>query len=118
MNHMVCGQFAAAGERGLSNFHRTVCVTFFLDRRSSTGPDSAGHSSSKDQIVVCSVDDGVNILLDEIAGDDQDSRRRQSITSSTLSSNCARVAAAMPLSPIAEIVSDAHATPHTNASRS
>src|SRR5438046_10312801 len=55
-------------------------------------------------------------LLDEVAAYDHDSRRRRSITSSTRSSSCLRVAFAMPFTPIEETVIDAHATPHTSAS--
>src|SRR5450759_298242 len=116
MDDVASRQLACAGQRSLSNFHGSVCIAFFLNRRTAATPDCTRDTVAQNQVAVRCVDDGVEVLLHEIARDDQDSRRRQSLTSSMRSSNCARVAAAIPLNPIAEIVSDAHAIPHTSAS--
>src|SRR5665213_3322751 len=116
MNDVARGQLSSTGESGLSNFHGTVRVAVFLNGRPSLASNGARDAAAEDEVAVGCIDDGVNVLFDEIACNDQDSRRRHSATSSTRSCNCSRVAPAMPLSPIAEIVSDAHATPHTSAS--
>jgi len=55
-------------------------------------------------------------LIDEVAGDDHDPRRMHTSTSATRSSSSLRVAFARPFTPIAEMVIEAQATPHTSAS--
>jgi len=97
---------------GIANRNGAVHCALILDRGTTTSPNRAGDSTTEEQVVVGGVDNRVDLLLDQVAGDDQDARRRDSLTSSTRSSSSLRVAAAMPRSPISEIVSDAHATPH------
>src|ERR1700730_5531125 len=116
VNDVARMQLSTTGHRGLPNFHRAVRVAFFLNRRPSTASDGARHTASEDQVIVRSIDDGVDVLLDEVACDDQDSRRSHASTLATRSSNSLRVAFAMPFTPIAEMVIDAQATPHTSAS--
>ena len=87
MNYVSGAQLATPCQRGLSNFHWTVRVAFLLYRWPSTTSDRRGHTATQDQVIVGRIDNCVDLLLDEIACDDQDSRRRHSSTSTTRSSN-------------------------------
>src|SRR3989441_4765154 len=116
MDDGVRGQLSPTCDRGLANLDRSRSIALALDRRTAALANRAGHSAAKQQVVVGRVDDGINMLLHKISRNDQDARRRHSSTSATLSSNSSRVALAMPLTPIDEMVIDAHATPHTRAS--
>src|SRR4029077_17637690 len=89
---------------------------FALNRRSAAHADRARHSPAQYEFVVGGVDDRINPLLDQVAGSDHDSRRMHSSTSATRSLSSSTLALAMPFTPIAEMVMDAHATPQTRAS--
>src|SRR6267154_2247117 len=116
MNHVMRRQLTCACDSSIANFHRSMRIALGLDRRSSTTPDGAGDPTAEDQVIVGRIDDGVDLLFNQVTCDDQDSRRMHSSTSATRSFNCLLVAFAMPLTPIDEIVMDAHAAPHTRAS--
>src|ERR1700704_5860629 len=116
MNHVVSRQLSSAGDGRFTDSHRTMFITFLLDRRPATLANRSCDARSENQVVVGRIDDGVHLLLDQISADDHDSRRRHSSTSTTCLSRSSRVARAMPLTPTAEIVIEAHATPPTSAS--
>jgi hypothetical protein len=103
-------------DRSFADAHRSVRVALFLDGRATGAPNSPGDSTAELKVVVRSVYDRVDLLLCQIAGDDQNSRLTRCQTSATLCCRSFSVALAMPRTPIASIVSDAHATPHTIAS--
>jgi hypothetical protein len=112
MDDISRAQVARARDRSTANRNGAVRGALILDGGTTTSPNRAGDSATEEQVVVGGVDNRVDLLLDQIAGDDQDARRRDFLTSATRSSSSLRVAAAMPRSPMSEIVSDAHATPH------
>src|ERR1700730_9887088 len=114
MNHVMSWKFSRAGDRGLTDSDRTVCIAFLLDRRAAAPADRSGYTTPEHEVVVCGIDNRVDVLLDQVAVENHDPRRMQASTSATRSSNSSRVAFAMPLTPIAEMVIDAHATPHTS----
>src|ERR1700704_6211423 len=116
MNHVMCRQLSRTGDRRLTNAHGPVSVALTLDRCATAHAYRSRYTASQHQVVVRGVDDRVNLLIDEGSVDDQDSRRRDFSTSPTRLSRSLRVAFAMPFTPIDEMVSDAHATPHTSAS--
>lgn len=91
-------------------------IAFLLYRRAAACADRARNTASENELVIGRVDDGVDILLDQVAADDHDSRRRHSSTSATRSANSSASALAIPFTPIDPIVMDAQATPHTSAS--
>lgn len=116
MNDISRTQVARTRNRSIANGDGAVRGALILDGGASTSPNRASDSTTQEQVVVGGVDNRVDLLLDQIAGDDQDARGRDFLTSPTRSSSSLRVAAAMPRSPMPEIVSDAHATPHTKDS--
>src|SRR5207248_10290292 len=118
MDDVARRQLARAGDRGVADRHRAMRRALVLYRRSTAAPNGSGHAAAEQQVVVGRVDDGVDLLLDQVAGDDHDPRGSDSFTSNTRSSSCARVAPRMPRSPMSAMVSDAQATPHTSDSRS
>src|SRR5713226_586322 len=112
----MCTQLTCACDRGSSNIHGPVSIALALNRCPTASANRARDPSAEKEIVVGCVDDGIDVLLHQVARDDHDSRRSHVSTSRTRSSNSFRVALAMPFTPTAEIVIDAHATPHTSAS--
>jgi len=116
MNNMARGQLTSTSRGCLANFHRTMRIAFLLYRRPSSTPDGAGDATAEDEVIVGRIHNCVDLLLNQVAGDDHDSRRMHSSTSATRSFNCLCVAFAMPFTPTDEMVIDAHAAPHTSAS--
>src|SRR5450759_611266 len=114
MKHVARRQLTSTGHRCLTNSHRTMRVAFLLYRWPSSAPDRAGDATTEDQVIVGRIHDCVDLLLNEVAGDDHDSRRMHSSTSATRSFNCLCVAFTMPFTPTDEMVIDAHAAPHTS----
>jgi hypothetical protein len=47
MDHMLCGERAAAGNCGRANSDRTDTVAFILDRGSAFAPNRAGHATTQ-----------------------------------------------------------------------
>ena len=91
-------------------------VAFVLNRRARRATNRARDTSAELQIVVGGIDDRVDFLLDQVAGDDQDSCLMLAHNSSMRRSSICGVAFAIPRTQTASIVKDAHATPQTNAS--
>ena len=116
VDHVSRAQPSAACDRRFTDPHGTVRVALVLDGGPSGAPDRARHPTSELQIVVGGVDYRIDLLLDEITADDQDSRFVRSHTSAMRSSSSAGVAVAIPRMPIDSMVRDAHATPQTKAS--
>src|SRR5258708_35156249 len=116
MDDVTRAQLTPARDGSFSNLHGSVRIALALNRGTTAVADRACDTSTEEQIVVGRVDDRIYALLHQVARDDQDFRRCQSSTSRTRSSNSLRVALAMPLTPTAEMVIDAQATPHTSAS--
>src|SRR5579859_68025 len=109
-------QLSGASDRGLAYRHGTMRGALVLYRSAAAAPYRSRHAATEQQVVVGRVDDGIDLLLDQVAGDDHDPRGSDSFTSSTRSSSCARVAPRMPRSPMSAMVSAAQATPHTSDS--
>ena len=116
MNHVSSRQLTGAGHRCLTNSNRTMRIAFLLYGRPASTSDCPRHTTAKNEVIVRGIHDCVYVLLDQVAGDDHDSRRMHSSTSATRSFNCLCVAFAMPFTPTEEMVIDAHAAPHTSAS--
>src|SRR5262245_61471071 len=116
VQHVTRAQITGSGERRLADSNWTVTVALVLNRWPTRAPDRAGDSGPKHQVVVGRVDDGVDLLPDEVAAHDHDSCFRHSHTSSIRRPTSSRVALAMPRVPIDSMVNEAHATPHTRAS--
>src|SRR5215472_4676278 len=93
-----------------------MCVAFVLYGWAAGATDRARNAATEHEVVVRGVDDRIDLLFDEVAAHDHDSRRKHSHTSAVRSSSSSFVALAMPRTPIASMVSDAHATPQTSAS--
>src|ERR1700681_3037908 len=116
VNHKMCGQISTAGDGGFTDSDWSTRIAFLLNRRAAPPANCARDTCTKHEVVVGRVDNGVHFLLDQVAADDHDSRRRDSSTSATRLANSSGVAFAMPLTPIDPMVIDAQATPHTSAS--
>jgi len=116
MYHETRGQRSSAGDRRLTNLYWSMSVAFILDGGATRASNRARHATAQLELAVGGVDDRVDLLLHQIAGDDHDSRLRNSHTSAIRASRSLGVALAMPRTPIDSMVSDAHATPHTSAS--
>src|SRR5487761_526422 len=116
VNYKARRQISRAGNRCFTNSDRAVLIAFLLYRCAAPPANRARNACTKHEVVVGRVDNRFDILLDQVAPDDHDSRRRHSSTSTTRSANSLGVAFAMPLTPTDPMVMDAQATPHTRAS--
>jgi len=118
MDYVTRFQLTAAGDGCIADLHRSMRIAFVLDGWPTTSTDCSRDSAAEHQVIVRCVDDGVDVLLRQVAGDDHDSRRRHCFTSSTRAASWSAVARAMLRSPMSSIVMDAHATPHSRDSSS
>src|SRR5258708_6952296 len=116
VNSESCWERFGAGDVCLPNSDRSLRIALLLYRGAAAAANRAGNACTKHEVVVGCVDNRVDVLLDQVAADDHDSRRRHSSTSATRSANSTGVAFAIPFTPIDPIVMDAQATPHTIAS--
>lgn len=116
MNDVACGQLTTTSDSGLTNFHCAMRIAFTLYGWATSSADCARDATAQQQVVVRSVDDCVDVLFHQVAGNDHDARRMHSSTSATRSLNSLVVAFAIPFTPTDVIVIDAQAAPHTSAS--
>ena len=116
MNDVPRAQTTGASYRRLADPYWAMGVALVLHGRSRCATNRAGDAAAELQVVVRGVDDCVDLLLDQVAGDDQDSCLMVAHSSSIRRSRICGVAFAIPRTPIASIVKDAQATPQTRAS--
>src|SRR5260370_8157876 len=114
MDDVTRAQLTRAGDGGISNLHGSVRIALALNRWTTAAADRACNTSAEQQIVVGRVDDGIYVLLHQVARDDHDSRRCQSSTPRTRASKPPLVALTMPSTPPPAMPHDAQPTPHTS----
>jgi hypothetical protein len=83
MDHVTRGQLAGARDGRVPNLHWTMRVALALDRRSAAPTYRSRDTRTQNQVIVCGVDDRVDVLLDEVAADDHDAGRMDFSTSAT-----------------------------------
>ena len=67
MNHVSCFQLSRSCDRRVPNGNAANFVALLLNRFAALAKYHARHSRSQNQIVVCGVDDGINVHLGDVA---------------------------------------------------
>src|SRR5438128_2381170 len=71
-------ELAARSDGGATHLDRPDGATLRLDRRAATPGNGSGHTPAEDQVAVRRVDDGVDILLGQVALEDVDRQAARS----------------------------------------